>query len=115
MVLDELKIKAVCQLCDDFGEAYPVLFSGPTITRKMHNLTHKIPKFVIRWRSARIFTEEAGESIYNAFNEEGKILACLGSSPNKILLLMQSHERSIRAQLLSEWGADRMCDTYGPA
>ena len=66
-ILDESEITDVCQLCDDFGAAYPVLFNGYTITRKMHNLTHKIPKFVMRWRRIGIFAEQAGESIHKAF------------------------------------------------
>ena len=111
-ILDDEEIKNVCQLCDDFVEVYPALFSGYMITRKMHNLTHKIPKFVMRWRSIGIFAEQAGESIHN---QEGRTPVCLRTSPKKILLLMQAQEQRIRAQLSSGWSAERICDTCRPA
>ncbi len=114
-ILDELEINTVCRLCDKFGEIYPVLFHGHTITRKMHNLTHKVPRFVMRWKSLGIFAEQAGESVHNAFNQEGRTLACLKSSPQKILLLMQAQERRISAQLSSGWSIERICDRCRPS
>lgn len=103
------EINEVCKSCEEFGEAYPVLFHGETI------ITHKIPRFVKKWKSVGLFAEQAGESVHNAFNQEGRTLACVKKKKFKLMLLMQAQERRCRADMTSSWKEERICFECRPA
>ena len=114
-ILSDKEIEDVLKLCDAFGKTYPVKFHGSSITRKMHNLTHKVPRFVKRWKSVGMFAEQASESTHNAFNQEGRTFTSVKSKSQKLVLLMRAQERRIGADLTQSLPISRVCARCRPS
>ena len=78
-ILSDKEIEKALKLCDAFGKIYQVKFHGSNITRKMHNLTHKVPRFVKWWKSVGMFAVQASKLTHNAFNQEGRTVRSVKS------------------------------------
>ena len=75
--LNDEEIEKLCSMCNEFGLVFPTEFPGKSIKRKMHKLIFNVPKFVRRFRTIGLFSEQEDESKHNAVNQELRTLACV--------------------------------------
>ena len=95
--LTVVEIARVKYLCNLFGERYPVCFPDETITRKMHELIFDVPRFLENHNTVGLYSEEEGESIHNAINQELRQLCCVRNNAQKLKLLLRRQELRGRA------------------
>lgn len=90
--LDEDEIEMVQSLCWAIGKRYPVLFPQKSIPRKIHELVFDVPRFVQKHKTIGRFSEEEGESLHNAVNQDLRRLASVRKPELKLGLLLEGQE-----------------------
>ena len=82
--------------CYMLGERFPLYFPVRNITRKIHELVFNVPRFVKKWRTIGMLSEQEGESKHAAVNAELRSLACVRNHAEQIRLILEREElRSI--------------------
>ena len=95
------EIEKLNDLCINFGNRFPVLFPNRNLTRKMHELIFTVPRFVRKFKTLGKLSEEEGESLHAAVNQELRQLACVRDQSEKIRLVLERQElRSSVSKLL---------------
>ena len=95
--LTEQEIKKCVDLCTRFGSMFPIYFPERNITRKIHALIYDVPIFVQRYGTLGLLSEQEGESLHAAVNQELRALAGVRSHPEKIRLVLERQE--LRTQM----------------
>ena len=97
--LEEDEIDRLIMLCAAFGQEFSVRFLQLTskgqekcLTRKMHKLIFNVPRFVRRWKTICMFSEQEGESKHAAVKAELSSLSNVRSHKDRIRLAMEREE-----------------------
>ncbi len=72
----------------EFGNWYPVKFPDQTITPKMHIMIYHMPELAQLYHAVGMFSEQAGESIHNIFNNLGRQYVYLSSDVKRMQAMM---------------------------
>ena len=67
-ILSKEEIECLTNECHSFGEWFPAHFPSSTLPIKFHLLTHHVPKFVQKWHSLGLFSEQQVESLHAKAN-----------------------------------------------
>eukprot|EP00112_Aurelia_sp_Birch-Aquarium-sp1_P014119 Seg3023.1 transcript_id=Seg3023.1/GoldUCD/mRNA.D3Y31 product="hypothetical protein" protein_id=Seg3023.1/GoldUCD/D3Y31 len=105
----EDEIQELQTLCCRFGDLFPVFFPERNLTRKMHELVFTVPKFVKEHKTLGKLSEEEGESLHAAVNQELRQLACVRDQAEKIRLVLERQELRSSVNKLLMKGTARLC------
>ena len=73
--LTEEEILKLEEQCVVFGQKFPMYFPERNIIRKMHELIFNIPKFVHKYETIGMLSEQEGESKHASINAKIRPLA----------------------------------------
>ena len=94
--LNNEEIERLGGLCNDFGKKFPIYFPTRKTTRKIHELIFNVPRFVTKYRTIGMLSEQEGESKHASVNAELRSIANVRSHAERIHLVLQREElRSI--------------------
>ena len=96
--LSEEEIDNLKKYCFSFGEKFPVTFPLRKITCKIHELIFNVPRFVMKWKTIGMLSEQEGESKHAAVNAELRSLVCV-----------KDHAERLRLSSHGERGASCKC------
>lgn len=89
------EIETFNNLCIAYGKRFPILFPNRNLTRKMHKLIFTVPRFVRKFKTLGKLSEEEGESLHAAVNQELRQLACVRDQSEKIRLVFRTPGASL--------------------
>ena len=90
--LSDSEVEKLCSSCSLFGAEFPVRFPDRSLTRKMHEYIFNVPRFVKRWRTLGLLSEQEGESKHGAVKAELRSLCSVRSHKERIRLAMEREE-----------------------
>ena len=108
-LLTEEEVLKVSELCHEFGNVYPILFPENNITRKIHELILNVPKFICRFRTVGMLSEEEGESLHASVNCELRQLFAVRDPTKKLALLLKRQELRCKAPKTFLQRKPRLC------
>ena len=89
--LNEDEITRVCKQCEEFCEIYPILFPHKKITPKMHFYSFDVPRFLKKHKTIGLLSEEEGESLHAAINQQNRVLACIRDPATRMYTSLKRH------------------------
>ena len=82
------------QLCESFGEFYPVYFPKNNLTRKMHSLSYVFPRFIreqnICYKMLKL--EQEGERLHHVLNEIERRYENIKKQPLRYFYMLLEYE-----------------------
>ena len=82
------------QLCESFGEFYPVFFPENNLTRKMHSLSYVFPRFIreqnICYKMLKL--EQEGERLHHVLNEIERRYENIKNKPLRYFYMLLEYE-----------------------
>eukprot|EP00112_Aurelia_sp_Birch-Aquarium-sp1_P019382 Seg4785.1 transcript_id=Seg4785.1/GoldUCD/mRNA.D3Y31 product="hypothetical protein" protein_id=Seg4785.1/GoldUCD/D3Y31 len=108
MLKDE-EITLVKDVCYKFGALFPLYFPEKNITRKIHEFVFSVPRFIDRFKTTGLLSEEEGESFHAAVNMELRQLVAVRNPTEKMQLLLKRQELRSKASKNLIRRKPRMC------
>ena len=84
------EIENLKSLIHEFGVQFPSF--GRSITRKIHELIFTVPRFVTKYKTIGLLSEQEAESKHASVNAELRSLACVRNHAEKLKLVLQREE-----------------------
>ena len=109
--LSEEEIDNLKKYCFSFGEKFPVTFPLRKITRKIHELIFNVPRFVMKWKTIGMLSEQEGKSKHAAVNAELRSLVCVTDHAERLRLVMEREELRASADKTMLKSKSRLCET----
>ena len=86
------EIQKVANLCHKFGEVFPLPFPERNITCKIHDLVFSVLRFITKFKTIGMLSQQEGESKHASINAELRPMACMRSHSERICLVLEKEE-----------------------
>ena len=103
------EIASIKQLCNEFGEVFPVFLPECNVPRRLHEVILNVPRFVSEFRMTGITSEEEGRSIHASVNSELCQLFSVREPARKLPLTLKRQELRSKAPKSLLAHAPRLC------
>ena len=107
--LTEEEILKLEEQCVVFGQKFPMYFPERNIIRKMHELIFNIPKFVHKYKTIGMLSEQERKSKHASINAEIRPLANVRNASERIPLVLEHEELRSRMDKTLLKPLNRLC------